>query len=447
MARTRRTSGYHYVRLANGRKKRVYSGRKTKRTTRTSKRRSSAYSYRGMGDSIMGYGGYRRSGHSIKNGMSPPQVINSRGGGFIVRHREFIENVPASAAFVIAGFPLNPGLPGTFPWLSNVAKNFEEWVPRGIVFEFKTTSSNAVVSTAANAALGTVIMATEYNPLNPGFGNKQQMENYQWAVSTNPSRSKIHMVETAKSQNPLGSYYIRTGAVPSNGDARFYDIGTTYVASDGMQSSGTYVGELWISYEVELRKPRLESGEPTAAGPAVDHFSLIGTDLSSAKPATPFGTGTAGLIFPTTNSNLGGVLSGGIVAKANQPRGGVITALDASGDATGEFEDSAANTYYFPPGITGGTYIMSYNALYTTGGADWAPTFTITNGTSKNLLSVNTVAAQANLSATTSVSCMATAFITVTKGNAKISITGSNGAYATPVYVDFFMMEMPSNIN
>jgi hypothetical protein len=39
-----------------------------------------------------------------------------------------------------------------FPWLSNIAQNFESYKLRGLVFEFKSMSGDALTST--NTALG-----------------------------------------------------------------------------------------------------------------------------------------------------------------------------------------------------------------------------------------------------------------------------------------------------
>jgi len=87
-------------------------------------------SYKGRRRSIRGYGDYSGGGSTFSQGTSPPQVRNSK-GGFIVRHREYIQDIQSSQAFVgVAGY-INPGNSALFPWLSQVALNFEEWVPRG----------------------------------------------------------------------------------------------------------------------------------------------------------------------------------------------------------------------------------------------------------------------------------------------------------------------------
>lgn len=396
---------------------------------------------------VKGRGSYTMSGcnsASLDN-AGPPIIKNTGHGEVIVRHREYIGDLLASQAFAGTAFPINPGLPTTFPWLSNVAAQFEEWEPRGMLFEYKTTSSDSVVSTNANASLGTVIMATEYNPLNGTFGNKQQMENYEYAGSCKPSTSMLHQVECKGSENPLKKYYVRTGAVPATADQRFYDLGLFQIAASGMQSQGNAIGELWVTYEIALRKPRIQIGQPAQAGGVTDHFQVFAAGVTTVDttitPATPFGTQNV-IRLPTTGSTLGGIMSGGISTLTN-----VVAVLDTNGNPTGALGATKANTYYFPPGITSGVYQLTYLSKYTTGGANWTPVPVGTNCTLKGLVSGNTISGDFNTSATTSTDAIAVIFVTITKGNASIVFPGTNGAYATPIYADLFVEELPAGIN
>lgn len=446
--RTHRVKGaYHYAKRRDGTKYRVYhNGRVGKGSTRKTGnyKRGSYGRVPALGGYITGFGAYKRGRRGINTGTQVPSVVNSK-TGFILRHKEYIGDVPASQAFLLASLAINPGQGNTFPWLSQIAENFEEWVPRGITFMFKTTSSNAVVSTAANAALGTVVMATEYNVANPVFGNKQQMENYEGAVSCDPSRSMLHLVESSKSQNPLGVYFVRTGAVPAGSDARFYDMGLFQIATTGMQTNGNLIGELWVSYEIELRKPRILTGQPLQNEPAVDHFQIPTTGLT---PSTPFSTQTSALISPTTGSSLGGLVSGGIVPAASQPQGGIIPVLDGNGNATGSFGASTANTYYFPPGITRGVFMLQYSATYGTAGtANWAPNVTYTNCALLDAFAGNTVPGVANTGTAGVTTTILTTFVAITKGNAKIVLTGTTGTFANPQSADLFVTQMPFNLN
>lgn len=420
----------------------------------------------------MGYGSYHMRGRRTKVLEGNPPTVQNSSGGFIVRHREFLGDLNTSAAFFNNSLPLNPGIPIAFPWLAQVASNFEEWVPRGIIFEFKSTSSDAVVSTNANAALGTVIMATEYNPYNGAFANKVQMENYEWAKSCKPSQSMLHAVECKKSQNVLPSYFIRTGNVPSGQDIRLFDLGTFQIATVGMQSTGAACGELWVSYEIELRKPRLQVGVggDDDGNSNFDHIVIYNSTVTTAGvlPATPFGTSTTVPLYPSSQSTLGGVACGGAVGHASfsaQPTnptrnnflGGVPvlagnTAVALPGATTvatptGALGDAAANTYYFPPGVSRGNFMISYNALYGTGGANWTPVQAFTNCAALELVSTDTINFQANLSATTSTSCMATFFVSIIGPNASFSFPGSTGNYLTPTYAELYVVQIPSPVN
>lgn len=451
--RTSRAKGtYHYAKRRDGTKYRVYhSGFRGKGATgkRTKPARRSKKSSRA--GTITGFGAYRLQGRGLNPGTQIPKVKNSK-GGFCIQHKEYIGDIPAAQAFVLASLPINPGQKLTFPWLSQIAENFEEWVPKGIVFMFKSTSSNAVVSTAANAALGTVVMATEYNVANPLFGSKQQMENYEGAVSCDPSKNMLHTVESAKSQNPLGVYFVRSGDVPAGSDQRFYDMGLFQIATAGMQSNGNNVGELWVSYDIELKKPRILTGQPVENNPACDHFTLSAIGVSTVDttitPATPFGTITAAIRGGNTGSNLGGFITGGIVVAADQPGGGRVPVLDGNGNPTGAFGPSTANTYYFPEGLSSGVYMVQYNATYTTGGtAAWNPVFVFTNcEAGPNLMYQNTVSKFANTGTAAVTTTMVTQFIRVTKYYSKFSVTGTTGAFATPLSGDVFITQVPTGL-
>jgi hypothetical protein len=238
-------------------------------------------------------------------GMDPPNVRNTKGRGFVIRHREFLTDVSSATSFTLSSYPINPGLATTFPWLSTIAQNFEEWVPLGILFEFKSTSADALNST--NTALGTIIMATEYNSNNDNFINKAQMENYEFATSTRPSCSALHPIECDPRLNPMATYYIRAGSPPTGADLKFYDVGNFQFAATGSQAAAV-VGELWITYEILFRKPKINEALVSAA--VGDHFTAssgistsayFGTSPVNSNTDNPLGCslGTAAITFPS----------------------------------------------------------------------------------------------------------------------------------------------------
>lgn len=451
----RRVRGYHYVRGANGRKRRVYGGRRTRGRARSSV--NSRISRMEIENAYGGYGSYRRLGRGSKArmGSQAPKVINSS-GKFIVQHTEYLGDLASSAAFVNNGFFLNPGIQagtegGFTNWLPKLAANFEQWKPRGIVFFFKSTSSDAVLSTAANSALGTISMATDYNVLNGLFGNKLQMENYEYSSSCKPSTNMQHFVECARKQTPVSELYIRTSAVPAGADQRLYDLGVFQLASSGQQVAGGVLGELWVSYEIELLKPRIPVGQVDDSV-VFDHIQIT---AATALPATPFGTSTTVPQYPSTESTLGGVVTGGAVtavsfAPQKSPTGtnfvGGINVLDANGNPTGAQGAATANTYYFPPGVSSGNFMIQYNAKWGVTGVPANPVFTLTNCAVLNLMNTDATSLFVNDSSANTTTTLATQFITISKANAKFSIVGSAGA-TTPTWGDLFVVELPAVIN
>jgi len=231
---------------------------------------------------ITGLGAYQvQSNTLVGNGDGIPQFLQ-RGAGIELVHREFIQDVTGTVDFLNAiQKQINPGLAGTFPWLSRLAINFEEYQFKGLVFEFKSTSATAIGST--NTALGVVIMATNYDSKDLAFATKQQMEAYEFSCSTKPADSMIHPVECMPNKNVLNTLYVRNDATDlTNSDIRMYDLGEFQLATSGMQAAAT-IGELWVSYHVCLKKPKLNS---PLGGPDVPSI-VFTTPSSLVKQTTP----------------------------------------------------------------------------------------------------------------------------------------------------------------
>ncbi len=238
---------------------------------------------------ILGSGDYKTNFASVSQNQLTSSVPAFSSSDAIVTHREYIQEVVSSSVagnFSITSGALNPGVNTLFPWLSTIAQNYEEYEILGMIFEFKTTSGDAVSST--NTALGSVIMATVYDPTKPAFTNKQQMENYNFAQSCKPSESAMHAVECKKELTPVKSLYIRNNSQLSGTDLRWSDFGTFSIATVGQQGTSVNLGELWVSYKIALRKPRLTT---TLFG----SIAFAKVSRTSATAAIPFGS------FPNTS--------------------------------------------------------------------------------------------------------------------------------------------------
>jgi len=243
---------------------------------------------------ITGMGDYRVNSNTLLTNNAVPS-FSSTGQGVRICHREFLTDISGSVAFSSTSYAINPGILASFPWLSAIAAQFEEWELKGAVYEFKTTSATAVAST--NTALGTVILATNYDALDSAFVNKQQMEQYEFACSTVPCASVLHPVECNPKMNPLSRFYVRTGDVTGD-DLRFSDLGNFQIATVGMQAAAV-IGELWLSYDIILYKPKIQT--PIGANLTFAHVTEYAA--ASATAAAPFGT-TAGSGSVRTGSTL-----------------------------------------------------------------------------------------------------------------------------------------------
>lgn len=223
--------------------------------------------------------------------MYPSQSVMSNPathGGVRIRRREFIGDIVSSGtagAFKIQTFDLNPGVEETHPFLGQIAPNYQEYAYEGIVFEYVPTSGNAI--TGANTALGQVILACNYNAANPPFASAPEMQNSEGCVSGVPSMPLVMGVECDPRQTAVGSVlYVRPGDVPAGQDQRLYDLGKFQIATSGCQGTNVVLGQLWVTYQVELLKPVLSE----TLGNTSCYFHW--RNFTGVASGTPLGTGS-----------------------------------------------------------------------------------------------------------------------------------------------------------
>jgi len=210
---------------------------------------------------IFGSGAYSVRGNTLHTNTVPQFALTKNGSEFA--HREFVADIFSAPTlsgiatpFNLQQFVINPANEVLFPWIQQVALNFEMYELLGLIFEFVPSSGNAVSST--NAALGTVIFATQYNSLDAPFISKRQMESYEFATSTVPSMPMMHPVECANQSNTLTTLYVNNpGAQSIAGDPRFSDIGILNIATVGQQAANANLGELWVTAHIRFKRPRL----------------------------------------------------------------------------------------------------------------------------------------------------------------------------------------------
>lgn len=230
-------------------------------------RKSDGYYGRGMysGRGMYGGGGSNELMSGSSNSSPKFESVGDESGSLIVAHREYIGDIfaPPSATvseFSVQAFPINPGLEQSFPWLSQIAQNYEEYELIQCVYEFVSTVQDV---NSTNGQVGTIITATNYNSSRPDFTDKPQMAAYAHSVSGKTTDNQTSGVECDPSKlSGSEGKYIRANPVLTGEDLKTYDHGKFQLATHNIPSSmasGT-LGELYCAYKIKLRKPKFFTG-------------------------------------------------------------------------------------------------------------------------------------------------------------------------------------------
>jgi len=230
---------------------------------------------------IFGSGSYHMKQNVLWDSNSQVPMMGGTGNSLNIRHREFVTTIGSNQGTTT--FTINPGNGTVFRWLAAVASNFEEYSLKGLIFEFKSTSATAIVS-GTNTAMGTVSMAFQYRADSLPPVSRQALLSEMWAVDTICSGNCIMPVECSPRENPLSRLYIRSfpDNIPAGSDIKTFDLGRLSVRSDGQQNGQSNVlGELWVSYDIQLFKPTLVPG---LIGVPLHLHIGIGNDYTNARP-------------------------------------------------------------------------------------------------------------------------------------------------------------------
>lgn len=365
----------------------------------------------GLFKKLTGYGDYSVKSNTFMTGNTPP-LFASKGRGMVIQHREFLGDVVTSSGagqFNLVQYPINAAQPSTFPWLSQIAGQFEQYSVRGMIFEFKSMSSDALNST--NTALGSVIMATQYNSVNPSFTNKSQMENHEFSSSCKSSVDFVHGIECARGETPVSALYTRSGPVPVGSDPRLYDLGQFQIATVGFQGTSVNIGELWCTYDIELLKPQLVS--PAFNSPVPDHWSIPGP-----TSAAPFGAAGAATL---KSGGTGTILT----VNATYPAG-IVT---------------------FPLSVTAEQYLVTYfvNGVSTLLTVQLTPTLSA-GAVGYNYFNNNTGQLIRQPAGTTNnvQFCMQSLTVLANAGNVNLGFLGTATMPASATWADLTITQLPS---
>lgn len=180
-----------------------------------------------------------------------------------IKNSEFVATIVGSTTFnAIQKFVVNPGLVGTFPWLSVLAAEWQQYRINRLSFRYVTRTSTSSV--------GSVILSPDYNAVDSPPTSEAMASNTQDAVEDVCWRSiTCHLDPCA--MFPFGPRkQVRVGNI--NGDYTTYDAARLFVVTTG-QTSAADIGKLWVDYDIELFVP--QSSGPQSIPPSTSSLSLF----------------------------------------------------------------------------------------------------------------------------------------------------------------------------
>lgn len=382
----------------------------------------------------LGFGAYTVNNNTVIGAGGNIPSMHSTNDSIIVRHREYVGNVQSSTGLTAVSIPMNPGLTYSYPWLSKISQNFQQYRILGMVVEYTPLISEVATN---ELSLGTVVLAAQYRTDLPAYPSIPMAMESEFAVSTKPNSPCSLAIECDPSLSPYNSWYIRTNdnstGLYATNDIKTYDFVNVNILTEGFQTANQMAGQLWLSYEIELL-------HPTAyLDPPVTQFSLHVFNNAGITNANPLGTAGTVAISSYQNPNGENVLGASFAQRFAQD-GCTVTNPD-----TGRIAVS------LPRGLLG-TFQVTLVNTGAAGNAQLAgSSFAVNNATIfQNYPSSNAVVAP-TASSTTTVHTMFNAWFVITnaqasKGQATIYLMDTTTVVGTSnLSVDLYVSQICAN--
>lgn len=177
-------------------------------------------------------------------------------------NKELVAPLSGTSGFTASKYSLNPGIVGTFPWLSTIAADFKQYRFHRLKFHY--------ITRCGSSTAGSMILSPFYDPKDPAPTTETQATDTQDAVEDAPWKDFCCALDI-NALFELGPRKLIRSSI-TGGDLATYDCGNLFACTtDG---SATNWGKLWVEYDVELFVPH--TGPPDYTYPTrTSEFSLI----------------------------------------------------------------------------------------------------------------------------------------------------------------------------
>jgi len=252
--------------------------------------------YSGLSDRFSGMGPMIEAPRAMarQSRGTVPRISSSRTrGGVRIHHMEWITDLaPGSAAFSSTAYPINPGVGTLFPWLASVASRFDSYRFSNLQFSYEARASSDTV--------GTVSIAVNYDASDAAPTSKAELNSLETRVDTVPWQCAAIRCVPSELDGTILKHKVRQGLIP-NTDVKMYDAGNLIVVTSGVTISPAFLGEIWVTYDVELFSPLLADsfGGTIVSGGSLTTTNVLGT-ASVPSGALPVAVSATGLVFNQT---------------------------------------------------------------------------------------------------------------------------------------------------
>lgn len=192
----------------------------------------------------------------------PAMVPKPRADALVtVRHQEYVASVNGSTTQSTVKLDINPGLSTTFPWLSNVARNYESYSWRSLSFEF--------IPEVGTQTKGRIMMVCDYDARDGVVSDFRRLGSMHGAVLGtiwSPLRLTCDKADLSKSKQ----YYVRNAAISST-DIKTYDTMSLQYNVGGTVDANVY-GCIRATYTVDLMTPQVEDDAAYATSKKIENL-------------------------------------------------------------------------------------------------------------------------------------------------------------------------------
>lgn len=211
------------------------------------------------------------------------------GGGLRFREKETVGQIAGATAFangngLTYNAPINPGLASSFPWLANIAAQYDKYKIHSLVYRY--------VNIKGSNSPGIITMSYDEDVLDAApvdYLQQSQATAYKRGAPWTSFELRIPVTHTER--------FVRDGVVAGT-DLKTYDAGRIIVTSDACADSSVH-GYLEVEYDIELLKKSTASSGGVSMGRQVSLFTVGG---AATAPAVVAPNVISGVTF-TANTN------------------------------------------------------------------------------------------------------------------------------------------------